>query len=434
MPNAFASDHVRKYSRSAIQRGLSNWNVSNVTDMFGMFGDCSVFNQDLSSWNVSNVTDMRLMFLDCSVFNQDLSNWSFTTTPEHADWCIGAPICNDQKKWPPQLRTGITNANFKEIIYYYYLGTSAEKQLIITLLGSIEEWDVSQVTYMNNAFASDPSGNIPGVQFNADLSGWNVSNVTDMFGMFGACSVFNQDLSSWNVSNVTDMRLMFLDCSVFNQDLSNWSFTTTPEHADWCTGAPICDDQTKWPPQLRTGTGITDANFKELINKYYLGTNEEKQEIISTYGIIEEWDVSQVTYMNNAFASDPSGNIPGVQFNADLSGWNVSNVTDMGFVFSGCSVFNQDLSNWNVSNVTNMGYMFLDCSVFNQDLSNWSFTTTPEHTDWCTGAPICDDQTKWPPQLRTGTDITDANFKELIRKYYLGTQAEKQAIITLLVV
>ena len=108
---------------------------------------------------------------------------------------------------------------------------------------------------MSNAFASDPSGNIPGVQFNADLSNWNVSNVTDMFGMFGACSVFNQDLSSWNVSNVTDMRLMFLDCSVFNQDLSNWSFTTTPEHADWCTGAPICNDQTKWPPQLRTGTG-----------------------------------------------------------------------------------------------------------------------------------------------------------------------------------
>ena len=89
----------------------------------------------------------------------------------------------------------------------------------------------------------------------------------------------------------------------------------------WCTGAPICDDELKWPPQLRTGTGITDANFKESIrNKYYLGTPAEKQEIITLFGSIEEWDVSQVTYMNNAFASDPSGNIPGVLFNADLSG------------------------------------------------------------------------------------------------------------------
>ena len=66
----------------------------------------------------------------------------------------------------------------------YYLGTPAEKQEIITLFGSIEEWDVSQVTYMNNAFASDPSGNIPGAQFNADLSNWNVSNVTDMLECF----------------------------------------------------------------------------------------------------------------------------------------------------------------------------------------------------------------------------------------------------------
>ena len=51
--------------------------------------------------------------------------------------------------------------------------------------------------------------------FNMNISDWNVSNVTNMSGMF-----FNA--TSWNVSNVTDMSRMFgfwWKDSVFNQDI-----------------------------------------------------------------------------------------------------------------------------------------------------------------------------------------------------------------------
>jgi len=37
---------------------ISNWDVSNVTDMSFMFKGSS-FNQDLSSWDVSNVADFK---------------------------------------------------------------------------------------------------------------------------------------------------------------------------------------------------------------------------------------------------------------------------------------------------------------------------------------------------------------------------------------
>ncbi len=79
---------------------------------------------------------------------------------------------------------------------------------------------------------------------------------------------------------------------------------------------------------------------------------------------ISDWDVSNVTDMTAMF-SDCSA------FNQDLSGWHVSNVTDMVWMFSGCSAFNQDISDWDVSNVTNMFCMFKNCSAFNQDLSGW---------------------------------------------------------------
>ena len=58
-------------------------------------------------------------------------------------------------------------------------------------------------------------------------------------------------------------------------------------------------------------------------------------------------------------------------FNGDISSWNVSNVTDMGAMFMGASAFNGDISSWNVSNVTTMEYMFFGASAFNRDLSGW---------------------------------------------------------------
>lgn len=47
-------------------------------------------------------------------------------------------------------------------------------------------------------------------------------------------------------------------------------------------------------------------------------------------------------------------------------------MTDMGYMFTGASVFNQPLNNWDVSNVTIMIYMFRDASSFNQPLDNWN--------------------------------------------------------------
>ena len=58
-------------------------------------------------------------------------------------------------------------------------------------------------------------------------------------------------------------------------------------------------------------------------------------------------------------------------FNQDLSKWDVSAVTNMGYMFFHASTFNQDLSKWDVSAVTNMGKIFYVDSAFNQDLSKW---------------------------------------------------------------
>jgi surface protein len=80
---------------------------------------------------------------------------------------------------------------------------------------------------------------------------------------------------------------------------------------------------------------------------------------------ISSWDVSNVTNMAYLFGGASS-------FNQDIGDWNVSSVNNMYGLFYGASSFNQDIGNWDVSNVTNMGYLFGNASSFNQDIGDWN--------------------------------------------------------------
>jgi surface protein len=159
---------------NTFNQDISTWDVSNVTNMSGMFAN-TAFNQDISNWDVSSVTDMVYMFNNASAFNQDIGNWDVSN---------------------------VTNmsAMFANTDFYQ----------------DISNWDVSSVTTMEGMFDG-------ATIFNQDISTWDVSNVTNMEQMFYEASNFNQNISSWDVSNVTDMNSMFYGATSFNQNLSSWS-------------------------------------------------------------------------------------------------------------------------------------------------------------------------------------------------------------------
>jgi surface protein len=140
---------------------ISEWDVSNVTDMSNLFRNAKKFDGNISKWDVSNVRDMEGMFWCAKNFNQDINTKVVTR--------------EDGTKYTA--------------------------------------WDVSNVTNMKRMFAY-------ATKFNGDISNWNISNVRNMNYMFFNAKNFNGDISNWNISNVRNMNYMFFNAKNFNQDIN----------------------------------------------------------------------------------------------------------------------------------------------------------------------------------------------------------------------
>ena len=305
--NCLATNPVDGMCSDSEYGAMPDWDVSNVTDMSEAFKFRTTFNGDLSAWDVSNVTNMIGMF-NRTAFNQDISSWDVSSVTD-----MGAFL----------------NGMFKN--------ASAFNQ-------DIGSWDVSSVTDMTYMFENAGA-------FNQDLSSWDVSSVTNMEKTFNGASSFNQDLSSWEVSNVTKLYNFVngTSISVANYDalLTSWSTLILQQGVNfsnstlqYCAArdarqsiidtyewviedaglAPGCNDSDELTP-------ITDANFQSAINNCLASNPVDGMCSDSEYGAMPDWDVSQVTDMSNAFKSNSN-------FNADISAWDVRNVTNMIGMFS----------------------------------------------------------------------------------------------------
>ena len=56
----------------------------------------------------------------------------------------------------------------------------------------------------------------------APINDWDVSEVTDMDNMFYQAKSFNDDISKWDVSKMTTMQKMFIKAVSFNSNISHW--------------------------------------------------------------------------------------------------------------------------------------------------------------------------------------------------------------------
>ncbi len=235
---------------------------------------------------------------------------------------------------------------------------------------NIDAWDVSSVIYMNSMFyqaTSFNNGNQP-LTWN---TGTGTAQVTNMNYMFYGATSFNQDLNSWNVSSVTNMGGMFFNATVFNGNISNWNV-------------------------------INVLNMQSMFRSAQFLPNTFNQDISS-------WNVSNVTNMLAMFSNN-------IYFNQNISGWNVSSVIDMSYMFSNASNFNQNIGNWDISNLTDATGMFLGVtlSTVNYDalLIGWQSNLHNNNVTFSGGfSKYCLASYSWNVLVQSSNwNITDGGF------------------------
>jgi len=461
----------------AFNQDISEWNVGNVTSMKQMFINADAFNQDIGSWNVSNVTNMDEMFLAAASFNQDLSSWCVTNiTSEPTDFsssslltdankpvwgtCESNNIYLDDNGVTIKARNGVKVGDTGEIGGETYTVVDLEtlKTMIseakdvtkvvttlITNMGGlldnarfadfnqdISSWDLSNVTdisgmfYNQKTFNQDISvwdvsnvkrmvGTFTGTEsFNQPLDSWDVSNVTDMNSLFWNAKAFNQDLNSWDVSKVTSMDSMFDKASSFNGDVSNWDVSSVTTMFALFAYTPFNKDISSWDVSNVTRMSslfYSNSKFDQDISSWDVSNVTDMWGVFAR-GVfnqdISSWDLSNVTDITGMFEYNDA-------FNQDISQWNVGNVTSMKQTFINADAFNQDIGSWNVSNVTDMDEMFLAAASFNQDLSSWCVTNiTSEPTDFSFSSPLTEANKPVWGTCPGKVNIPDDNFEQYL--------------------
>ena len=222
-----------------------------------------------------------------------------------------------------------------EIEKYTKRGGPAEK-------GAPNTWDVSSINDMSSLFKDS--------DFNADISSWDVINVTNMKAMFFNAKKFNSPLS-WGAKtgNVLNMSLMFSKASSFNQNISGWDISRVTNMEEMFLAASNFNQSLdSWKP-------VNVINMQSMFSravKFNQSLNGWGEHTIN------------VTDMRRMF-------LGASLFNQPLNAWKTDNVQDMGRMFEGASLFNQPIGAWNVEFVVSMQAMFSGASMFNQPIGNW---------------------------------------------------------------
>jgi surface protein len=323
----------------------------------GYFQDCTNLNLNgvTDILNLSGTIDLSSIFLNCT---------SLTIVGRMNEWDVSS----------------VTNMNnmFRQALVFNQ---------------NIGNWNVSSVTNMNNMFERASAFNNGG---SPDINNWNTSNITDMGFMFDRASVFNQPIGNWDVSNVTSMIFMFRNALAFNRNIGAWDVSSVT-NMTWMFGTAIAfnnggsPDINNWNVSAVTDMSYMFSSalqFNQPIGNWNVSNVTNMEAMFFTARLFNQnignWNVSNVTSMNSMFFEARAFNNGG---SSTIGNWNVSNVIDMGQVFQDARAFNQPIGSWNVSSVTNMVQMFSQALVFNQDLSSWCVSlipTTP--SDFATGA------------------------------------------------
>lgn len=183
---------------------LSNFDTSNIEDMYGMFEGCESLKElDLSNFDTGKVEDMSYMFNGCSALSHlDLSNFdtSNVRNMKYMFRCCCALRSLD-----------LSNFNTSNVRNMKHMFDSSVLRYLD--LSNFDTSKVEDMSYMFNGCCALRS---------LDLSNFDTSRVRNMSHMFNGCALKSLDLPKFNTAKVENMSYMFNDCDLVGIDLNSF--------------------------------------------------------------------------------------------------------------------------------------------------------------------------------------------------------------------
>jgi len=160
--NNFRIDNFLAFCSSLTTVDFETWDASKFIRIDRFFDGCSSLTSILvNSWQLTNCTRSDYTFQNCeSLVSIDLSNWDVS--------------------------------NFTRFDLMFFSNSS------LTTVSGLQNWVTTSATLMGNVFNSCPLLTI------ADVTGWNLSSVSNISAMFRFDVLFDYDLSGWDVTSVTN--------------------------------------------------------------------------------------------------------------------------------------------------------------------------------------------------------------------------------------
>ena len=225
---------------------LSNFDTSNVTDMYRMFNKCYKLREikGLNNLNTNKVTNMSALFQCCKeIENLDLSNFNTSQVTKMGGMFSGCNKLKEIKGIQNFITNNVIDMNsmFGECSLLEYLDLSNFNTSNVTNMKKmfnkcnklqkviLNNFDTSNVTCMAFMFSEcNELKNIEGI------NRFNTKNVKEMNSMFNECfSLEELDLSNFNTSKVTTMKCMFYKCNKLrNLNLLNFEINCDEEEVN----------------------------------------------------------------------------------------------------------------------------------------------------------------------------------------------------------
>ena len=298
------------------------WDVSNVKDFNRMFNEARAFNQPIGDWDVSSATNMEAMFMAAKSFNQPIDNWNVqNVTNFNGMFMFADAYC--QSLYNLNINYHI---QYNNEIYGMFFGSAVP----------VEYYPKNLEKFMNGVPANklDESVNILSDLDDIDDDQLNSIQTKSVNNKISIYDQYKKEFKkALETSKITTQLRYIINTSADVKELQGF----------------ITVDDDNATDKLHSLSKIIRTGMKLLGNS----------------GNFNWLNTSNITNMSRLFT-----NIYLLDhFNGDISKWDVSNVTDMTYMFRE-SRFDGDISKWDVSNVKNMNKMF-QYAHFTGDISNW---------------------------------------------------------------